>query len=319
MGITTRRFSLQSKWDGVLLKGICMIPENPIGILQMVHGMCEHKERYLHMMEYMAGLGYITLLHDNRGHGESVKDKEDIGYCYKTEEKGFVEDIFLITRRIRKKFPGLPLVLYGHSMGSLAVRAYLARHDDAIDGLIIAGSPAYSDGVPLGSFLVRRMIRIKGERYRSAGMQNLVLGNFEKRYKKENRPSAWLAAKESVAEEFERDSLCKFTYTLNGFETLLNLERIVYRAGGFQMKNPELPILLVSGADDPCYISERKWQQTVDRLLNLGYGQVTAVRFEGMRHEIHNEDGKEKVFLELDKFCREVMGYADGEDEDTGR
>lgn len=136
MNITMRRFSFCSKYDGIMIKGICLIPQKPVGILQMVHGMNEYKERYMSFMEYMAGKGYITLMHDNRGHGESVNSVWDIGYCYDAKEKGYIEDIYSVTCYIKKAFPGLPVVLYGHSMGSLGVRAYLRRHDDAIDGLV---------------------------------------------------------------------------------------------------------------------------------------------------------------------------------------
>ena len=302
MGIVTRKYSFQSKYDGVVIHGICMIPDQPIGILQMVHGMNEHKERYLSYMETMAGKGYVALMHD-----KSVMEKEDMGYCYASKEKGFVEDIFTATKKIRREFPGLPLILYGHSMGSLAVRAYLRQHDDAIDALVVTGCPGYNEGVPFGEVLVKAASLLKKDRWRSPFFQSLIVGNFEKRFRKENRKSAWLAAKESVAEAFEADPLCQFTYTLNGFDTLLRLESIVYKKGGYQMKKPQLPILFLSGMDDPCYISENKWVQAVERMSRLGYTDITAKRFEGMRHEIHNEEENEKVYQEVDKFCRRLV------------
>lgn len=307
MEITTRTFSFTSKWDGVKIHGICMIPEKPIGIFQMVHGMCEHKERYLSFMSWMAQRGYITLIHDNRGHGMSIKEEGDIGYCYSSMDKGFIEDIYQVTKNIRREYPELPLILYGHSMGSLAVRSYLRKHDDAIDGLIVSGCPGYNDGVPFGKLLVAIMTKILGERYRSSFVQKMVLGSFERRFWKEKRKSAWLAAKESVAKEFEKDELCTFTYTLNGFRTLLNLESQTYKGKGYQVKNSSLPILFLSGEDDPCYISERKWYQAIYRMHDLGYEQTTAIRFEGMRHEIHNEEDNQLVYEEIDAFCRDFV------------
>lgn len=307
MEITTRTFSFTSKWDGVKIHGICMIPEKPIGIFQMVHGMCEHKERYLSFMSWMAQRGYITLIHDNRGHGMSIKEEGDIGYCYSSMDKGFIEDIYQVTKNIRREYPELPLIIYGHSMGSLAVRSYLRKHDDAIDGLIVSGCPGYNDGVPFGKLLVAIMTKILGERYRSSFVQKMVLGSFERRFWKEKRKSAWLAAKESVAKEFEKDELCTFTYTLNGFRTLLNLESQTYKGKGYQVKNSSLPILFLSGEDDPCYISERKWYQAIYRMHDLGYEQTTAIRFEGMRHEIHNEEDNQLVYEEIDAFCRDIV------------
>lgn len=306
MEVITKKFSFHSKWDNVPIHGICMIPEKPVAILQMVHGMSEHKGRYLSFMESMAHKGYITLMHDNRGHGESVIREEDIGYCYESKETGFVEDIYTVTRKIRKEFPDFPLILYGHSMGSLAVRAYLQKHDDAVDGLVVAGCPGYNDAVIFGKLIIKILSVLKGIRYRSSTVQRLVMGKFEQRFCHEDRKNAWLAAKVSVAEEFESDALCNFIYTLNGFSTLLNLESIVYKKSGYQVKNPALPILFLSGKEDPCYISERKWEQAVNRLLKLGYYDITEIRYEGMRHEIHNEEERETVYQDINTFCKRM-------------
>lgn len=307
MNIVTRKFSFESKWDGVVICGICMVPEKPVAILQMVHGMCEHKERFLPFMQNMAERGYITVMHDNRGHGASVKKSEDIGYCYDSMEKGYIEDIYRVTKSIQKVYPDLPLILYGHSMGSLAVRAYLRNHDNAIDALIVSGCPAYNNMVPVGRLLVKVIARLYGMRYRSKHIQNLVLRSFEKRFRKEKRKNAWLAAEKSVAEKFEADPLCTFTYTMNGILTLLNLESITYKAAGYQVKNPDLPVLFLSGKDDPCYINEQKWNLAVKRMRNLGYHELTEIRYDGMRHEIHNEKDKDRVFEDIDYFCQSIL------------
>lgn len=307
MDVQIRKFSYESKFDGVPIHGICMVPDRPIGILQMVHGMCEHKERFLSFMMAMAKKGYITVMHDNRGHGTSVKQTDDIGYCYPSMENGFVSDIYKITCQMKKEYPELPVILYGHSMGSLAVRAYLRHHDNVIDGMIISGCPAYNDLVPVGLWLVKILKEKKGDRYRSAMLQGLVLGSFERRFWKEHRKYAWLSVKTSVGEAFQKDALCHFTYTLNGFETLLNLEYITYRGIGYQMENENLPILFLSGMEDPCYINEKKWSQAIRRMSELGYRNIKEIRYDNMRHEIHNEEENELVYDDIHAFCKKVI------------
>lgn len=283
-----------------------MVPERPVGIIQMVHGMCEHKGRFMHVLQELAERGYIALMHDSRGHGESVRYSEDIGYCYASKEIGFIADIYKITQQIKKEYPDLPLILYGHSMGSLAVRAFLRHHDDAVDGVIVAGCPGYNDLLPLGLWALKQMQKRKGEGYRSVLSQKVVLDGFKSRFRTEGE-YAWLATKPSVAEEFQKDANCMFTYTMNGFETLLNLMYITYRAIGYQMENPDLPILFVSGMDDPCYLSEKKWKQAIERMLKLGYHDIQEIRYDGMRHEIHNEDGNDMFFEDVASFCKKVI------------
>ena len=307
MSVKVKKFCFESKFDAVPISGICMIPDNPSGILEMVHGMCEHKSRYLSFMQNMAERGYITLMHDTRGHGESVKSKEDIGHCYDSLEVGMVGDIYKISQQIKKEYPRLPLILYGHSMGSLAARVYIRNHDDMIDGLIIAGSPSYNELVPVGLKIVNRLRKRHGERYRSALMQEIAISRFENRFKHENRKYSWLSSKDSVLKALREDELCNFVYTLNGFEALLNMEYITYRAGGYRVGHVDLPILFMSGMDDPCYVNENKWRQSVDRMKELGYQNVREIRYAGMRHEIQNENGNDKVFDDVDCFCKEVI------------
>ena len=94
----------------------------PVGIVQLVHGMAEHKERYQPLMEYLADLGYVVGIHDHRGHGQSIRSAEDLGYFYETGASALVEDTYQISGFLKDKYPQQPLFLFGHSMGSLIVR-----------------------------------------------------------------------------------------------------------------------------------------------------------------------------------------------------
>ncbi len=307
MNIQIKKFSFISPLDQVPIHGICMIPERPIGIFQMVHGMCEHKGRYEVFIRNMAARGFVTVMHDCRGHGESLKENSDLGYCYESMENGYVADIYRISCQIKKEYPGLPLILYGHSLGSLAVRVFLRNHDDLIDGLILAGSPAYNNWLPLVLRLIRITKKRHGDRYCFPLAQKMLTGQYDKPFRHENRLNAWLAAKKSVAEEFAKDELCNFAYTMNAYEMILNMLYITYRAIGYQMKNDKLPILFISGMDDPCYGDERKWKQMIKRMSDLGYQNVREKRYENMRHEIHNEEENEKVFDYFETFCKEII------------
>lgn len=306
MDYQIKTFSFQSKYDEVPIHGLCYVPEKPIGIFQMTHGMCEHKNRFVHFMAYMAEQGFITVMHDTRGHGESIKEEDDIGYCYESEAQGVVWDLYYITKRLRKEFPELPLVLYGHSMGSLAVRTYLKLYDDIVDAVVLAGTPAYQEAVAVARVALNILIAMKGARRRSPFFQGIVLSEFKKRFRKDKGEYAWLAAKESVGEKFLQDEKCTFTYTLNGFRTLLDLEYATYKGKGFQMKHTELPVLFISGMEDPCYLNEVKWQQSVERMRSLGYLNIREIRYENMRHEIHNEEDNRRVFQDVVDFCMEI-------------
>ena len=307
MDIQIRKFSFESKYDKVVIHGVCMVPVNAIGIFVMVHGMCEHRERYIPFMKEMASRGLITVMHDNRGHGESVLYQEDIGYCYEALEVGYVSDVYRIIRCMKMEYPNLPVILYGHSMGTLINRVFLRNHDSLIDGLILAGSPSYNPLVPAALWALRQVKKWKGDRYRSKTMQQIVLGAFERRFEKDGGRYAWLTSDVAVRNAYVKDKKCIFTYTLNGFEALLNMEYITYKAIGYQMENPDLPILFASGMEDPCYTDDKNWEQMIQRMRELGYQDIWEIRYENMRHELHNELDHQKVFDDYEHFCRKVI------------
>ena len=85
--------------------------------------------------------------------------------------------------------------------------------------------------------------------------------------------------------------------------TLLNLESVVYKDKDYKLSNINLPILFISGENDPCYINSRKWDDSLEHLRKMGYRNVKGTMFEGMRHEIHNEPDKQLVYNEIDRFC----------------
>ena len=123
--------TIKSRADGLELSVLEIAPEGKLrGIVQLVHGMSENKERYQPFMEYLAAEGFLTVIHDHRGHGASVRQKQDLGYMYGGGAEALLDDISLINETLRKKYPELPLILFGHSMGSLAVRSFVKEHDD---------------------------------------------------------------------------------------------------------------------------------------------------------------------------------------------
>ena len=267
-GIHRKYFVISSAQDGMPLEGMMVIPSHPRAILQIAHGMCEHKERYLPFMRYMAERGYLCVIHDHRGHGASRREavstdadkvlgkKQDIpaglGYFGKDGGRFLVRDLHQITRIIKKQYPGLPYFMMGHSMGSLAVRCYLKKYDRELDGLIVCGCPGKNPMAPLGSVLIQMLQKMKDPHSRSILADGIFANMFDRPFRAEKLIHAWICSDHTVVEKYNKDPLCNFTFTLNGYESLLWLMRSTYDRKGWELRNPYLPILFVSGADDPC-------------------------------------------------------------------
>ncbi len=298
------KIKIKSKIDGLELSLLVMKPKKKaIGIVQISHGMAEHKERYIPFMKYLVNEGYICVINDHRGHGESVKKKKDLGYFYDKTGSYIVEDLHQITLEIKKEYPDLPVYLFGHSMGSLVVRKYIAKYDNDIAKLVICGSPSYNKNVNLAIFFIKFLMKFKGEYYRSNFINNLAFKGYNKKFTSKSANS-WLCSDKEVVKAYEEDDLCGYIFTLNGFLNLFSLMKNVYTSQNYIVQNKELPILFIAGSDDPVIISEKNWYLSQEFLKKLGYNNITNIFYEKMRHELLNETNKAQIYDDVLKFLK---------------
>ena len=162
-------------------------------IIQIAHGMVEHKERYIWLCAQLAAHGYVVAISDHRGHGKSISSTHvwgEMGGTEATNDKdGFhkaIDDLYSLTQMLRDRFPQHRFILLGHSMGSLLARGYLKKHGEMLDGLILSGSPAYNPllktGIGMASFL--RLIGAKewGKNF----INSLSFGGFNRPFAKKD-------------------------------------------------------------------------------------------------------------------------------------
>lgn len=326
------KFKFKSKIDGLEISGLRIEPDNKSdikGIVQLVHGMCEHKERYIEFMEYLAKAGYHCVIHDHRGHGESIKAFDDRGYMYEGGDKALVEDtheVTLLTKDYVNQLLNdenyvnrtsndnyvnqnsgpkqeLPYILLGHSMGSLVVRCYIKKYDAEIDKLAVLGCPSKLPGMKTGLMLINVLKAIRGGHVHSKLVDNLVSGsNYEKRFAHEKLSHAWLNTDKQEVQKYLDDPFCNFTFTLNGYASLVRLTMETYSAGNYAMANKAMPVYFFSGSDDPCAISWDDLAKAMDVMKKAGYDNVQGKMYESMRHEILLEPEHMKVYKDILDF-----------------
>lgn len=301
---------LVSPSDGTKIEWLALTPPEGVprvGTLQLAHGMAEHKQRYIPFMEQLALRGYVCVISDHRGHGGSVASRDDLGFFGKDGGRAMVDDLYALTRAIKADSElyteGQPFFLFGHSMGSLAVRAYAKHYDKEIDGLIVCGCPSENPATRAGRALARIIQALRGEKYNSQMMHNLVSGALGRKFLSEG-VSAWLSKNVENHKTYNADPLCGFTFTVNGYISLFDVMIDCY--SDWKTGKPDLPVLFISGADDPCMVTLEKLQAAAERMRRNGYKNVTIQTFEGMRHEILNETDCDSVhkylFATLDEW-----------------
>ena len=273
-------------------------------IVEIAHGMNEHKERYIDFMKFLAKNGYASFIHDHRGHGKSIKNINDLGYFYEDNASYVVEDLHQINEYLKNKFKDKKIILFGHSMGSMIVRKYISKYAHTIDGLIVCGSPSKNNASKLGLKVVKLLKSIKGERYRSEFVKKLMFGGFDK---KGSEPNSWVCHNKEILKLYNEDELCKYTYTLNGYENIIKLMIDIYNPKIYNRNNLDLPIYFIAGNDDPVIKSKKDFNEAINFLEKIGYHNIDNTLYDDMSHEILNEVNNNLVYDDILNWLNKII------------
>lgn len=295
------------------IKGLIWTPEGvggaaPRGIVQIVHGMAEHIDRYDDFARFLAGQGYVVCAHDHIGHGKSVSSPEQYG-CLPVQggKDILIEDVHELRKTVAARYARqIPYILFGHSMGSFVVRAYLARYAEGLAAAIICGTGQQplmlSKG---GNFLARRIAASQGEDFKSPLLHRRGAGAYSRQIVDARTEFDWISTDPAVVDAYAADERCGFVFSAGGYATLTDLtDEIATHACAAKVPH-DLPVLFVSGADDPVGRCGKGVRAAADQLRRAGVVNVDVVLYEGMRHEILNEPEHERVYAEIVQWIGE--------------
>ncbi len=292
-------FTLVSNADGLTLHALLVAPDkNAKGVIQILHGMCEYKERYQDFMDFFASHGFIVVCHDQRGHGDSVREECDLGYFYDAKAQAIVQDAAQVTEWIKNRYPDLPITLFGHSMGSMVARCYLQEYDMLVDKAIICGSPAKNPMTAIAIGLTKAIALFRGKRHRCKTLSYLSTGRGNHQFPSEGK-GAWLSKNRENISAFYSNPKGSKRFTCNGYENLFRLMKNTYSSKLYKVQNPSLPIHFVSGSEDPVLGGAKNFDKAIEFMKKVGYEQVSGKLYQGLRHEIHNEIENEEVLADL--------------------
>ena len=303
MSLTIKEnFSFKSSNGTNTVKGFVIRKEQPPykAIIQISHGMKEHSGRYEEYMNYMAQKGYVMVIHDHIGHGMSVNDKTELGYF--APKDGYIHilnDLAATAGRVKKSFPQLKLILFGHSMGSFYARVFVSKYHQLADGIIISGTGGKNPLAAPGKALINLFIRFKGDRATSKLVTKIIFGSFLSRIENPKTASDWLTRDEKAVEKYRSDELCRFYFTLGGYRDLVTIQSISNTEDCFANTEKDIPYLMVSGDMDPVGDWGKGVEQVCERYKNAGVRDITLNLYSGGRHEMLNELNKEEVYEDI--------------------
>jgi len=267
----------------------------PRGVVLLSHGMCEYTGRYAAFAELLGARGYALCGADHIGHGQTAPNAGELGYIPKNGGRGFLrEDLHTMENLARKAFPGLPVFLLGHSMGSFIARYYVEKYAENLAGFIICGTAGPTPMAAVGKQLASATARLRGGHYRSSALDKLAFGNYCARIPDSTSKYDWLTRDPEIVSRYEKDPFCHYCFTAEGFYTLFDLLDTVSRRAWFEGYEKNLPTLIIAGDADPVGAYGNGPAEVYRRLDALGVRDLTLYLCPGARHEILNEtDGKE--------------------------
>ena len=295
-----KKLTVQNDADKVIVHGNLFYDENSKkGLILLLHGMAEHKERYTYVINKLVLDGYAVLSTDERGHGESAVVK---GYF--ADKDGWqrnVDDQYRLYLEA-KQTCDLPLIVFGHSMGTLVSRSFLKKYEEDVTKVVLTGTPSNNSAVGVAIALCNITKTFKGEQYRSPLLNKLCFGAFNSKIENPKTDFDWLSVNEKNVQNYIADDDCGYVFTTLGFKDMFEGMKDVYKKEGWHPKKHDLPIHFYSGSEDPCMTSLDGLKEAVQILKDEGYNQVEYTTYEGLRHEILNESERDKVIQDILDF-----------------
>lgn len=316
MMLTDRKGSYLSSDGKTEVSYRVFMPEgNPRAILQICHGMTEHIGRYEGFARFLNENGVIVCGNDHLGHGDTGSP-EDRGFF--AEEGGaemVVEDVLALTKLMRAKYRNLPYILLGHSMGSFIARKYAAKYREHIDALIVSGTSGGGSGEKAAKLLASLLCKIKGKRARSKLLTGLVNSNNRKRFMSDGE-LGWLTRDEKIREKYAADPACTFTFTCGAYRDMFSMLCEVNDDAWFDSIALDLPVFIMSGADDSVGGYGVGVTSVFDRLNDRELCELSFKLYEGGRHEMLNELNRDEVYADVlafvDSVCDGVLALRTG-------
>ncbi|MBQ6468709.1 MAG: alpha/beta fold hydrolase [Lachnospiraceae bacterium] len=293
-----QEFYYHSKDGLTQIHAIEWIPETEVReVLQIAHGMVEFIDRYDRFAAFMASQGFYVVGNDHLGHGKSVTDESQLGYFARHDGNFCVlGDMQQLREDTRKKYPDVPYFLLGHSMGSFLARQFIEKFGEGLSGAIIMGTGYQTNAtLDLAIGLTAVFQRARGGHYRSTTINNMALGSYNASFEPGRTKCDWLTKDEAIVDAYAANPLNQFVFTVNGYYNMFRGMRYCQRKENLNKIPKDLPILVVSGQNDPVGEFGKGPKIVAESYRETGIRDVTLKLFPDDRHEILNELDKEDV------------------------
>lgn len=277
------------------------VPTTPVrAVVQLSHGMIDYVGRYKELAEYFADRSIAFVGNDHLGHGATAASDEDFGYF--ADDGGYnyvIDDLYRMNNVIKQVFPGAPVVMLGHSMGSFMARLYATKYPDSINAIIIHGTGGRNPLLAPGMILAKIIRALRGGHHRSNLINTLAFGSYNKRFPKEEGNDAWLTRDIERVATRPTDPYTNYRFTVSGYIDLFTVLGKSNETEWFLQFPKDMPTLVISGDADPVGDYGKGVEFVYNNLSAVGAKRVSLKLYRGARHELFNETNRDEVYRDL--------------------
>ena len=275
----------------------------PKAAVVVAHGMAEHAARYGRFTGELAAAGYAVYAPDHRGHGRTAGGEDRLGWAGGDGWNGMLRDLDRLTALVAERHSGTPLVLFGHSMGSVLAQRFAQLHGDRLAGLILSGTFGAAPNVKVGIAVASALRMLCGERAPSP-LQRTMFAGFNKAFAPQRTGFEWLSRDDAEVQKYADDPYCGFTFSNGLLADMLRGYAETWKPANERRIPVALPVLFFSGALDPVGGNTRAVTALAERYRALGLRDVSVTFYPDARHEMLNETNRDEV-------VRDVLAWLD--------
>ena len=280
---------------------MCVPDTEPRAIVQIIHGIAEYIDRYDEFMSFLADNGIIAVGTDHLGHGKSIESEEQTGFfAYENGWDYAVRDEEVLRLAMHENYPELPIIVFGHSMGSFMARTLLIRYPDAFNAAIISGTGNQGSALVNGGLFMGNLVTgLKGAHHYSKFLNNLAFGSYNKIYDNPKTEYDWLSRDEANVQKYIDDPLCGFIPSCSLFRDMMTGVKFITNKKNLTAMNKDMPVYFMSGDMDPVGECGKGVQKAYNNFLEAGMKDVSIKLYPGGRHEMLNEINKDEVYTDI--------------------
>ena len=279
----------------------CVPDTAPRAVVQIAHGIVENIDRYDEFMRYLAENSFVAVGNDHLGHGKSITKPEEKGFFARSQGWEYVvEDMLRLHDKMVSEYPGIPYILFGHSMGSFLTRTYMINYPDKYDYAILSGTGHMGAALINAGYAAASLLcKVKGVHADGKMLNDIAFGSYNDKIPNPRTAYDWLSKDEEMVDKYIADPNCGYICTASVYRDMMYGIRYITNAKNISRINKTKPVYFMSGDADPVGEYGKGVERAYKAFCKAGMHDVMIRLYPSGRHEMLNETNRAEVYKDI--------------------